>query len=225
MISRASDKNSGYESYEQSGDNYSMASSNISSNIYTKYNDYIPGRSRGSIKQVSTANSNQNASNSPFVKKTGNMYELSTASSSRTTYSRNLQTGSTIHSFESSMSNVVTDKGKFNRPIKQEEIEQQRIKSANEQPLKSSAIGIEKTRTFSAVEENELSKAQQQNNKNLRNKIAQQQLGKEGGVFLEYSVTKNLEEFNANNFEDENGEFINDNVSTISQYDTIGRRE
>ena len=153
------------------------------------------------------------------------MYELSTASSSRTTYSRNLQTGSTIHSFESSMSNVVTDKGKFNRPIKQEEIEQQRIKSANEQPLKSSAIGIEKTRTFSAVEENELSKAQQQNNKNLRNKIAQQQLGKEGGVFLEYSVTKNLEEFNANNFEDENGEFINDNVSTISQYDTIGRRE
>lgn len=174
-----------------------------------KYPDFHPNRSRGSEKPVQSKNSSYDVVATPPLKKQGNIFELSTASSSR---SKNMQIGSSIYSIESTRTN-------FPRiPL-----EYQRIRSANEAPLQSAFLQNEKGRVFSAVDENEAVKAREQT-RSLRNKIAHQRLSKNKEMFLEYSVSKNIEEFSPNHFEGE-GEFNSDNITLYSQFETLGRKE
>ena len=144
-------------------------------------------RSQRAGKDSSVVNSSQNAGNLPSVRRAGN--EPSTASSSRSNYSRNPQAGYNMNSYESSFTNI-TEKVKYSASIRQHSLEQQRTRTANEPPMQRSS---EKPRTFTAIQENETLNPQQRDS-GLRSKMLQQQ-------FLEYAVTKKPEEFDDGKFE------------------------
>lgn len=122
------------------------------------------------------------------------LYEISTASSSRSTYSRNTNT---IYSFEaSSISNSSgIEKAKLAKqnPMSYTNMLDSRINSAQMNTDLSPGIYGRDKRTYSAAEE--------QNKSGLQNKLSKKAVVPNSDTYLEYSITKKLDDFISNNFD------------------------
>lgn len=131
----------------------------------------------------------------PYQNQKG-LYEISTASSSRSTYSRNTNT---IYSFEaSSISNSSgIEKAKLAKanPMSYTNMLDSRINSAQMNTDLSPGIYGKDKRTYSATEE-------QNKSTGLQNKLSKKTVMPPGNdTYLEYSITKKLDDFISNNFD------------------------
>ena len=157
-----------------------------------KINDY---RSESQNRSRLSVRSNQHSSISPTqLKKYGT--EVSTASSTNSGYSRH-NNNNTVYSFESSLSSSAMDRFKFakNNHLKYVSPVETRIQSAQPQGEMGGLPFMGDKRTYSAAEK-------PVNESPFQNRLSQKlRPGGNQEVYLEYSVTKGLEEFGTYNFE------------------------
>lgn len=174
-------------------------SGNVSnfSTPYTKTSTYT------SESQQRSANSNITSSgyypkvHTPYQNQKS-PYEISTASSSRSTYSRNA--ANTIYSLESSAlsNNSIMEKAKLSKaPMNYTNMLEQRIQSAQvpSDGLGNTTYGPEK-RTVSATEDHGKGGFS-----TFQNKLSKRVPVPSNEMYLEYSMTKKLDDFPSNNFE------------------------
>jgi len=176
--------------------NYDGDNSPVISNFgtpYTKNSVHTPE----SQQRLGNSYTNQSGYypkvHTPYQNQKG-LYEISTASSSRSTYSRNTNT---IYSFEaSSISNSSgIEKAKLakNNPVSYANMLDSRIQSAQMNTDSSPGVYGKDKRTYSATEE--------QNKSGLQNKLSKKAVIPGSDTYLEYSITKKLDDFISSNFD------------------------
>jgi len=162
----------------------------------------------------------------PYQNQKGH-YDISTASSSRSGYSRNQNT---IYSFDaSSISNSgVLEKAKLSRqqqnPVSYANMLDSRIQSAhnNNTEMSTSIYANKDKRNYSATEEQG-----KVGSSGFQNKLSSKKVPiPNNDTYLEYSITKKLDDFTSNNFENHEYGMKQDVFSSIdslhpqdSQYD------